>query len=1118
MAGTDEELEAIVDSAAAEYLELVRRGNPPSIDDFCARTPTVAVPLRRTLETLLVLEHAAAHVQAAEAPPQRLGRYRVVRTIGRGGMGLVCEAVDEELGRSVALKILHATRELDKKEVERFEREARAAARLTHRHIVPIYGSGTHEGAHYYVQQLVAGKSLSELLRELAPDAPRPDWLAPARVAELGWQAADALAYAHREGVLHRDVKPSNLLLDGDGQLWITDFGLAKTEGAEPLTGSSEVVGTPRYLAPEALAGWSDRRTDVYGLGVTLYELLARRPAFPGDDPRQLLRAVAEVAPPPLRRVDPAIPRDLETIVLTCLAKEPGGRYASADALAADLRRFLDGQPIEAQRPGWLRRASLFARRHRLAFAGVAGGLVVTIALLGGWIATLRASNERARRHLDTALAALDRFLTRFGNDGLALAPELQAMREGYLRDALELHRQMMEFDADDPGVRLETARSACRLAEILRMLGRNDEAAHEIAASVALLRELDAQGDPPADARRLLVCALRRSGEIAQERDDVGRADADLGEAIERGAALAAAAPAHDDVVLAAEVLIARSKLGYLKLNRGDRGAARALDEEAVRGAEALLASGRGDTETQRSLRGAEHGLALIEWREGKLADARRHLEKALEIGERLAGLPLADGFDRLYRNLAWFDLGGILTQGGAYGEGRALHDRAVADQEALAREYHAVPLFRGYLARFCMFLGNECAQSGERDEARRRLQQASQLEAVLAEEQPRSDERLISRIDIGVSLGSLAFNDFDHGRAEKAFADAVAWGDERPAALARSHPIALSHALALRNLAAARNALERYADAIGPAERAAAQCEAVLAADPTSSGARHELGAACVNLSAALFYAGRERDSERVAERIVRDFEPAGPASTDPPGWSAFAHSILGCAARQRGELDAAATHARRSVELRETPSRFRDEDGTANSVALADDLGELAYVELLRGHREEARRLVDRAIALARPIVAARLDWRRLHANFAAILVVSAEVLLEEDAVAAAGATLVEAHAHANSINTADELFRLARGFAACVDRLVESADGGAAPVDPLVHPWADAAVARLRDAAAAGFADVARLDGEPAFAALAEREDFKALRSELRARAPKAEAAGAAASGR
>jgi serine/threonine protein kinase/tetratricopeptide (TPR) repeat protein len=404
----------LIGRLADEFVERYRRGEQPSVTEYCQRHAELAPRIRAIFPSLMMIEEFAPDLADARhasllsadgrvhAAPGQIGDYRILREIGRGGMGVVYEALQESLGRRVALKVLPLCGAADSKSLERFRGEARAAARLHHTNIVPIFEVGQEQGFSFIAMQFIQGQGLDALVTEqrtrsgerrqnvvqnisdsgeplpsqsasardalghgenassTASDGP-PNWPSmsqadPRRyfrsVAQMGVQVAEALEYAHRRGVIHRDIKPSNLLLDASGVVWITDFGLAKIEeDAHSRTG--DVVGTVRYMAPERFDGRSDPRSDVYGLGMTLYELLTMRPAFDSQQRAQLMQQVMHSDPPRPRRVVPKIPRDLETIVLKAIAREPSARFAAAGQMADDLRRFLSDQPIQARRV-WL--------------------------------------------------------------------------------------------------------------------------------------------------------------------------------------------------------------------------------------------------------------------------------------------------------------------------------------------------------------------------------------------------------------------------------------------------------------------------------------------------------------------------------------------------------------------------------------------------------------------------------------------------------------------------------------------------------------------------------------------------------------------------------------------
>jgi eukaryotic-like serine/threonine-protein kinase len=368
-----------------------------------------------------VVSEADPVVNPVETMPI-LADFRTVKLIGRGGMGIVYEAVQLSLNRRVALKILPTLSAIDPLRLTRFQIEAQAAACLNHPHIVPVYSVGSEDGLYYYSMQLIEGQTLAEVVafysRRKGPrgrqhrdgltaptDAAQS--LSPRLAAEFGRQAAAALHFAHEQGVVHRDVKPSNLIIEPSAWLWVTDFGLARMPGGGDLTATGLLVGTPRYMSPEQAVGSRatvDHRTDVYSLGVSLYELIALEPAFDDDDRLELLRKIVQEEPRPPRCIDPSIPADLETIVLKAMAKEPCERYSTAGELAEDLGRFLENRPILARPPSAIDRAAKWARRHRPAVVA-AGVIVLASAIsLGGAILW---RDGLIRRHNDELRSAL---------------------------------------------------------------------------------------------------------------------------------------------------------------------------------------------------------------------------------------------------------------------------------------------------------------------------------------------------------------------------------------------------------------------------------------------------------------------------------------------------------------------------------------------------------------------------------------------------------------------------------------------------------------------------------------------------------------------------------------
>jgi len=472
------------------FMDRYRQGERPSIEDCARMYPEMAADLREILGIAVLIEEAKVTDQQATAgwsdidtatvtrELEELGDYRIVRELGRGGMGIVYEAEQLSLGRRVALKVLPTAVTLNAKSLKRFQAEARAVAGLHHTNIVPVYEIGEANGIHYFTMQYLPGHGLDKVVSELSrlrdsemagpgvetqralgrfsptdvavsllsdqTHAEMPEsrgraseaivverrrassttgqerrsvleqnWHYWHNVARIGVQIAEALDYAHGQGIVHRDVKPSNLLLDVHGMVWLTDFGLAKQEEQENLTQSGYLLGTLRYLAPEAVAGQFDARSDVYGLGLTLYELVGFVPARNASGRDGLLEQIKRGDAPRLRKSCPRVPLDLETIIHKAIAAEPERRYQTAGDMAADLRRFLNDEPIRARRVTTLERMGRWCRRNpAISITAATATLAILVTMLTALLLVNAARNRaellaEARGELAARNAAL---------------------------------------------------------------------------------------------------------------------------------------------------------------------------------------------------------------------------------------------------------------------------------------------------------------------------------------------------------------------------------------------------------------------------------------------------------------------------------------------------------------------------------------------------------------------------------------------------------------------------------------------------------------------------------------------------------------------------------------
>jgi serine/threonine protein kinase len=502
-----------------DYLEALERGGQPDAAHLLDRHPQYADILRPYLDEVDLLHHAAGagwNAPAAgdlkEAPaggePGRLGDYRLVREIGRGGMGIVYEAEQISLNHKVALKVLPFAAALDARQLLRFQNEARAAANLRHPHIVPVYGLGSQRGVYYYAMQFIDGHNLAEIVADLRraresvalPSRPATATMAEAgiptlrtqhgqelfrTVAQIGVQAAEALDYAHQVGIVHRDIKPANLLLDSQGHVWITDFGLARSHGDRSLTLTGDLVGTLRYMSPEQALGQRglvDHRSDIYSLGVTLYEALTLKSAYPAEHRDELLAEIGRGEPVPPRRLNPAIPVELETIVLSAMAHEPERRYARAQEFADDLRRFLEAQPIRARRPTLRQRALRWAQKRRRVVRAVGIAAVLAVVCLGVgafliWqekertkkaLEVAESQSQRAKDNFDRALHGSMRLMMRLEDKRWAnIQPVIKELHRDIVDEAMRFYQGFLHEDSDDPADRYETARLYQQIASI---------------------------------------------------------------------------------------------------------------------------------------------------------------------------------------------------------------------------------------------------------------------------------------------------------------------------------------------------------------------------------------------------------------------------------------------------------------------------------------------------------------------------------------------------------------------------------------------------------------------------------------------------------------------------
>jgi tetratricopeptide (TPR) repeat protein len=819
-----------LDLIAQEYR--VRRlwGDGPSHDEYRSRFPDQATQITLVLEEVdLELDLERDTHRGAETPrpgrapapeatkPPRLGRFELGVMLGRGGFGTVWAAWDTVLRREVALKVPREGRFHGPEELERFLREARATAGLHHQSIVAVYDVGREGETVYIVAERGAGESLDRRIARSRPTR--------REAAELAAQVADALAYAHSRGIIHRDVKPSNILLDGSGQeiaARLMDFGLAKSEAGEvTLTLDGHMLGTPAYMSPEQVRDSHavDGRSDIYSLGVILYELVTGELPFQGTSRMVLLR-VQDEEPPKPRTLDDTIPRDLETIILRCLAKEPARRYVDAARLAEDLRLWLRGEPILARPVGRLERLRSRCRRHPAATtlaAILAGTVVVGLAsVLYQW-RRAEVARRAADQNFQDAFRAVDLYLNRIAEDVRLRRSGLGPLRKDLLEAGLPYYRRLIEGRAVDPAMKVELAAAHARVGRIHAEIGSQDRAAESYRTAISLLREQVRDRPAEEGPRRELASALGNLGILQWKAGDVAGSLASFDEA----RSLSEGLTGTEDRRALAEAF---GRIGNVYAATGRPAEALASFTRSEQSFEALRRDRADSLADRAGLANTYCNIGVLHQENDRFPDAASAYKKAAEIQEELArDAPAVPSYRSDLANTL-SNLGSVTRQLGNPTEASALYRRARGLQEGLVKAEPDVAAYREELGRTLNNLGRLLQTTGQSPEALECHTSARDLRRALMTANPND---LDAHSLLGSSLNNLGLTYMDLGRPDEAI-DAFRQGIEEQALAHARAPSVAQYKIYLdvnhRDLAQAFRTLNRPAEAVAEATRRAA------------------------------------------------------------------------------------------------------------------------------------------------------------------------------------------------------------------------------------------------------------------------------------------------------
>ncbi len=763
--------------------------------------------LRDLLEPMLRSPDAADVAPDAPSvrklgPKTRLGEYRIVREIGRGGMGVVFEAWHEPLDRRVALKVLAPHLTDSPRRVERFRREAAAAAKLNHPGIVPVHAVGEVDGTHFYSMDVVDGKDLAQCIHEARDRRDHDGAVAgfgilggspAAEAAQLARQVAEALAHAHAHGVIHRDVKPHNILV-ADGQARLVDFGLAKDVGKRSLSLSGEFAGTPHYVSPEQASskrGRMDERTDVYSLGIVLFEMLTLERPFEGETAHDVLHAIASKDPRSLRGLNVDVPRDLETICCKAIEKHPEHRYASVAEFADDLRRFLQHQPILARPPGALTRLGKLARRNRTATLAV--GLAFLLAVVAPLLFMLHCKSARdavaaeqsrtqqalARvrgtlRHARSVLAGIVRRAA--APSAASAGPSVEFARR-LMQSGLGFYETFLHDYGDDPSLRADAADAYLKAGRIRLLLGKYDAAREAIRRGLEIASVLRAEHPNAAGVARTVGDFHDQNGELHLR---VGSLDAAATSYAEAISTWQQAIPAcHDDKTrasLALRIGRTRSELARVYLRRFEMERMAKLLRRGIADLEGVDRGVDADRKASVLARLNESlGIYFSNTRGRKRRYAKAPLARAVDLRRNLLDAAPKDPSRAHALAAALMNYGNLWVRSQKE-RAATLFGEAQALLEGLVRSYPQVPDYQVALAHLCYLRSKVASLKRDWERVVELRMRGTELVTAVATEHPRIPDLGVSlamqQLNLGLGLVRLGRND----EAEAAFVAAVA------------------------------------------------------------------------------------------------------------------------------------------------------------------------------------------------------------------------------------------------------------------------------------------------------------------------------------------------------
>lgn len=973
--------DAVLD-LVSEYVDQVELGNSPQIAEICKDQPGLMEQVRsrvQTLQKLGLIQDRSARAGDRDFP-ERLGEYKLLSRLGRGGMGAVYLAEQESLKRRVAIKLVHPEYLYFSGTRERFQREALAVANLNHPCITPLYAFGEEQGVPYFTMAAVDGCTIQEVIQDFIREGKKPSDLSGADLAQavvrlrnnldsteapagtpsiyrgsfievcfrIIREVAGALDHAHARGVIHRDIKPGNIMLTPRGNVLLLDFGLAQREGVSRMTRTGSRLGSIFYMSPEQLLnepGGVGPASDLYSLGVTLYEMLTLTMPFPGDSEESVRQLILDGRPRSIRRLNPRISADAETACLTAMERDRDRRYTSAAALSADITNVLELRPVQARRAGAALQLRRLAARHKAATVAAILGATLVIGGPAFYGIQQKMANQRIQTALDNSNASLDVALRSIDSmvesaaQDLVDEPRMEELRRKYLTRALNFYEQLRERHSTNAAARVKSTEAAIRVGNIQHMLGDTDAAARTLTFAVELGRQLASESSAGRAEVLLLAQALDQRGLVAELQGKLADALGFFKEAVDRLQQLQS-----EDESVRKHLAIALDHLGSTIRRQGRDTEALQMQQSALDMMKQLRAGDPSNVEYARWLAAILFNRGEYHRARGENEPARRDFTDAITIHEDLKKLGAVAPQQREDEASIHAGLCGMFLLESKYDDARVEIDRAIAGYRALVSDFPKVARHRMRLAKVLGNSGLIARLDGNPARAMIDLEESRILYATLHKEQPLEPVYSIEAAPPAMSLSAIHVAAKDYQKARAVIGEAVAGIASVLARDPAQREARRYEARLYMDLSRIETAEENHDKAVEYLQKAVESFESLATTQKQDAKTQMQFAGALEDYGIALGRANRPEQGAAAIRRaisIMDGLDSSVKNAAMPVSLVATMHVTLGEQVLQQGHREEAVSVFERAVEthtkLRKTPGGTGYTDNYSEAVQI-------------------------------------------------------------------------------------------------------------------------------------------------------------------------------------